>query len=644
MKFYIPFIVISIHFASICANDFFEPAQQINLYAPSTPIITSDPYLSIWSTFDYLSFFDEFNDVGQYWIPVNNRQPTKYWNCTGVIGDNSRNNISQTEATKGLQYHLLAQSMQGLSFLAVENERSDIAVWLDAGNAPAYQNCKVSLETMGIREIGMKTAVELATKDYAASEDLKKIWTGNDGKPGYILTDIVKNPESGNVATVAAHVHNAVIVDVRDQAFFNSQGYVMRYDASQKTLEDAWKEFKDKCNNEALVVMPVQTGELRSYAIAHKLFVVNLNKRQGSRQEGQNAALFEEILGWLQPNAPVLGWEQGVGEDVFVRRVTKTGNRMVPYDWGYNTDFTAIDYKNRQKERVRVDNPKHYVYDNSKNYVSFFLSDGDNIQWMLNNFNNNNFYSSSDIASTKFSFGLPVANLSMIAPSWMDRLLELQHPQSSIFESFGGGYFYADEFAADKDRMNTLKIAAQTTSDHMRQRNCRILGLFTMNCKSDASMEAYKAYIEHNNMLEGIVVVQYAPYAAGDGMVFWFENSDGHHIPVITTKYALWNHGNNRGNQGSPAYVASKINLLESNSFSAVCVHAWSRFTDIGDSNDPAAENASGGNVVGVSAAKKCVERINDNTLTVNLQQLVWQLRMHHYPEETKAILERIID
>ena len=593
----------------------------------------------------YFSFYDEFKNVGQYWIPINKNHPGKYWNCVGILGENSRNDISQTSLTKGLQYHLLAQSIQGLSFLAVEEGRTDIAVWMDDGNfSPSYQNCKASIEAMGIHEIGRQTAVELATKEYAEGEVLKKLWADKDGKPGYVLTDLVNNPESNNVASVAAHVYNSVIVDIRDKAFFDSQGYVMRYDASQKSLVDAWKEFKDKCNNDALVVMPVQTGELRSYAIAHKLFVVNLNKRQGSSAEGQNAELFEEILAWLQPNAPVLGWEQGVGEDVFVRRVTKSGNRMLPYDWGYNTDFTALNYQNRQTGHVKVDNPKKYIYDKTKNYVSFYLSDGDNIQWMLNNFNINIYYSSRDIESTKFSFGLPVANLNMIAPSWLARLLELQNPQSSIFESFGGGYFYADEFATNKDRVNTLSKAVQTTSAHLRQHNCKILGLFTMDCKSAAAKEAYKAYIESNNMLEGIIVVQYAPYAAGDGTVFWFKNSDGYHIPVITTKYAIWNHGNNQANQGSPAYIASKINLLSKTSFSAVCVHAWSQFTDIGNSNDLMAENAPGGNITGVTAAKNCIKRINNNTQVVNLQELIWQLRMFNYPKETKEFLQRIVD
>ena len=55
MKYYISFLVIIFHFACAYANDFFEPAQKVKLRAPSVPIITSDPYLSIWSPYNKLN-------------------------------------------------------------------------------------------------------------------------------------------------------------------------------------------------------------------------------------------------------------------------------------------------------------------------------------------------------------------------------------------------------------------------------------------------------------------------------------------------------------------------------------------------------------------------------------------------------------
>ncbi len=42
--------------------------------------------------------------------------------------------------------------------------------------------------------------------------------------------------------------------------------------------------------------MPVQTGELREFAIKNNLFVLNLNKELGDAGAGQNISLLEEVL------------------------------------------------------------------------------------------------------------------------------------------------------------------------------------------------------------------------------------------------------------------------------------------------------------------------------------------------------------
>jgi len=78
---------------------------------------------------------------------------------------------------------------------------------------------------------------------------------------------------------------------------------------------------------------------------------LNLNKRQGTSIAGQNTALLKEILAWLEPNAPVYGWEQGVSEDAFVDLVSKSGHPMIPCDWSYNHSLTSLLYSQRQKSR-----------------------------------------------------------------------------------------------------------------------------------------------------------------------------------------------------------------------------------------------------------------------------------------------------
>jgi hypothetical protein len=591
----------------------------------------------------YTSLYDEFRDEGQYWLPGLTKKPASLWNCVYVAAWGNINTVDNTSRPGteiggrdgGLQYHLLAQSIQGLANRAVEEGRGTVGVWMTYEGSESYEACKLALMSSGVAFLGNQTALELATNDYDVANRLKSLWQGADGKYSYVLTDLKSNPQSGIVATMASHVHNAIIVDVRDQEFFDSKDYVMRYDARNKTTQDAWNEFKDQCNNNGLVLMPINTGQLRAFAIANKLFCMNLNS-QYDVDNRANLNLLNEVAEWLEPGSGVYGWEQRTGEDVFVGPVSQWGNMMIPYDWVYNTEVTSWDYKNEQKSRLYSPNPQFYEYDDAASYVSFFLSDGDNVSYMMGSF-----AYGADVKETKMSFGIPVANLSMIAPAWMDKLIATADRESTLMESFGGGYIYADLLGEKKDRPAILSKLSKNVASHMRQRNCKVLHLFTRNsCTSDRAKEAYQSFIEANDQLEGIVSIQYNPYSGGNGEILWFKNKAGYDIPVVTVRYSIWENQNRNG-QGTPAYVASLLNEATESQCSAVIVHAWSQFQDIGDSNDVNAENGGTG-VQHAGAAKQCVKRLNDKFKVVNMHELMWQIRMKYRPEETKRYLSEI--
>ena len=178
----------------------------------------------------------------------------------------------------------------------------------------------------------------------------------------------------------------------------------------------------------------------------------------------------------------------------------------------------------------------------------------------------------------------------------------------------------------------------------MRQHRVKILGLLCMDVDSPEAQEAYAAYIRNNDQLQGIVAIQYYPYAGGEGEIMWFENAEGIEIPVVTARYAIWNHGNtNWPNQGTPTHVASKINELSQQSetsHSLVVTHAWSKFTDIGDSDDPLEENI-GGNTAGAYPVSWCQDKLDSNVKVVNVEELIWQIRMNNNPEQTKEYLSK---
>lgn len=560
-----------------------------------------------------------------YSMPEMKKKPRKFWTCTGVVSIDNRNSINETETMQGLQYHLLCQSLAGLTNRMVEEGKSDVAVWLyDHGGKASYKVSKQALEDMGICEQGVQNGLELACSDYESVDGLRLQL--KDFFDGYVLTDVKNNPESGIVASVASHVYNSIIVDVRDKEYFEKAGYSMKYDATHKTTLDVWHEFKDKCNNEALVIMPVQTGELREFAIKNNLFVLNLNKKQGDPRSGQNVDLLEEVLAWLQPNVPVYGWEQGVSEDQFVARISKSGHPMIPCDWSYNHSLTSLLYTERQQPvQAQSFNPKLIDFDKKRNYVSFFLSDGDNIQWMMQDFATS-FYDVPEAIEVKMSYGLPVSTLSMMAPAQLHNLMNLRRDECSVLEMLGGGYYYIDTYSQNNNRNDNLKIAAERLAVSMRRYHVGLLGVMAMDVKSAASKEAYQAFVDANDRLEGIIALQYSPYAGGGGEVFWVTNKNGYDIPVITVRYSLWDRIHER--EGSPDFIASKLKAeAQVESFSAICVHAWSRFE---------------GNAHGAAAARLCAGKLDGRFEVVNMQELVWRLRMSRHPEQTLEYLNKI--
>ncbi|WP_316837241.1 GxGYxYP domain-containing protein [Pedobacter nutrimenti] len=588
----------------------------------------------------YNSLYDPISDQGQYNLPEMTKKPKKYWSLVEVITVGNRNNIGETEEIRGLQYHLLSQSIAGLTNKAVEEGRSEIGVWMqDHGGSESYTLSKQALKNMGISEQGGQSGIELARNTYGSSDgvhiQIKDLFSG------YILTDVTNNPESNMVASVASSIYNSIIVDVRDKAKYDAAGYKMTYDARSKSTADAWREFKDKVSKKALVVMPVQTGELRDFAIKNNLFVLNINKKFNQPSGGQNLDLLDEILKSLDPGAPVYGWEQGVDESLFVDRASILGHVWVPSDWIYNLSMTSLLYKSRQEAKLaQIVNPQFIDWSKKKKFVSYYLSDGDNIQWMMNDFVRD-YYNSPYANDMKMGFGVPVSNLNMMAPAQFSNIFSQQKPNYTLIEALGGGYMYVDNYGSGANRSEQLAQLSKRVASSMRQHRVKVLGLMAKDVKSANALAGYKAFVDANDQLEGIVVMQYSPYAGGNGETYWVTNKQGYDIPVITVKYSLWNFGSqNHQFEGTPAYVASKLKTDDKSPFSVIAVHAWSTFKDLGSTSDLTAENASGGNMKGAGAAKLLTNHLSNDFEVVNVQELIWRVRNQYKPDQTSKYLK----
>lgn len=592
----------------------------------------------------YMQQYDPIADIGQYWHPdMMKKLPLLHYELYGTSSPDRNSadvpgGVVNAGIGMGLQYHLLCQSLSAINDMAVAEGKITSGMWMDAANGiTSYKEARKYLGMAGPSWVvwagNMLTNPGFLPLDGGVMDVLGK---------RYVLTDVRRNPESSVVGMVASHVHRAIIVDTRDEQFFKDNGFTMAYDATQKTTVDSWNEFKQYCNNKALAVIPVQKGELADFAIANKMFVINLNKMYNTSSGGQNVALFKEVLAWLAPNSPVYGWEPGVGEDEFVIPVSKSGNLMNATE-EFNMPYFSYNYKNRQKQLLaKVVDPHDIDYSKDKKFVSYYLSDGPHLGWMMNGFVEN-YYTDPKVDAAKMSFGVTVSNISMANPLEFEKIMNLQNQKSTLIESFGGGYYYSDDFGINGNRTQLLKGLAEKVAAHMRQHRIKVLEQIAHNPKSEAAKETYQAFVDANSQLEGIVAIQYAPsYAEAGGEILWVTNKEGYDIPIITVKYSIWNMGeNNKRRDGTPAFVANSLNKEpKENKFSAVIVHAWSSFTDIGDSMDELAENAPGGDLRGASAAEMSARRLNEEFEVVNMQELIWRIRMQYRPEQTEKFLK----
>ena len=238
---------------------------------------------------------------------------------------------------------------------------------------------------------------------------------------------------------------------------------------------------------------------------------------------------------------------------------------------------------------------------------------------------------------------LPVCNLPLAAPGLFEKLLSQFDASNTLVDNFGGGYYYANNFDQGKDRKIALENVARKTADHCRQHRVKVLGVIAYgDMKSKDSQDAYQVYVDANDQLEGIIAIQYSPYAGGKGDIMWCKNTKGVEIPVITVRYSIWNFGTrNNPLEGTPTFVAHKLSSMDYTSpFSAISVHAWSKFSAQPESTDELAENTGEKTIFGPGAAELCMNKLDKNTEVVSLHELIWRIRMFYKPEQTKKVLK----
>jgi hypothetical protein len=208
--------------------------------------------------------------------------------------------------------------------------------------------------------------------------------------------------------------------------------------------------------------------------------------------------------------------------------------------------------------------------------VTFVLTDGDNLQWLLGSFFNSEWYGSADRSSTTMSFTLSPALLNL-SSTVLSYLYQNSFSTNSFIASPSGvGYIYPELLSED-----TLEQYVQQTLQAIKLLpNLRILNILAGGDDvSDEILLRSSSLFLADDQVDGVFYYTYgAGYAGGAGKAIWSENNK----PIITARYSLWGEGTDPNlspmlsNDGLIAALQEQVkDITSSDGYSVIPVHAW---------------------------------------------------------------------
>ena len=534
---------------------------------------------------------------------------------------------------------VLAHSIAGLAAKAVNEGTGDELVWYEVGN-PDYKQW-LTLWLQHNPTVKVESGVdEWQLLDRFVKKGLVK---------GYILYKTDKSggginewrsgmDTSVNVATSASGILHAVLIDESQEDRARQHGLKQVLDARDKSQDWCFDHYRSFFDRKAIFEQDPKKPNGRDLAIAHNIFTCY-------GMEGLSA----RALDWMETLSPVLGWNGG-DEYAATDQATLYGDFEAGTDWSENLPVLmagADDYALPSYNKL---DPRKINWNDKRSGVSFVESDGDNTQWYMGGFfqDNPQYWSSPERGQIPFGWSCPFDHLQQLCPEAMETMIQSKGPNDHFIE-WGGGYFYPNHFGAKRNnRWPLLAAHAKQTWELMKRAHTDIVGFNLTDLDQEDALWAYKTWVAQTDGLLAVLVFRYDAYEGGAGQIWWAKDKNGVDVPIISAGYSIWNHLNGRDRAGTPAKVAHQIARYQSGQeiYQWVICHAWSWFKPSAtqdenaedmDQND--VESPKQGGRRGYLPAVWCSNHLPDRIRTISIDELIWRIRMQHDPAQTQKLI-----
>lgn len=335
-------------------------------------------------------------------------------------------------------------------------------------------------------------------------------------------------------------------------------------DINLKYIKNFYKENKDKFRNDTLVHMYHYAMGMRDFAVQQNIFVMYVEDAD------YEARLFRDsVMRELKPSSVIFGWCQY--EIKFTESASRYGHTVIPSDHSYNlsilSSFNATDEKfdSPYEGKVELDPTKHYV--------AIVYSDGDNLQWIQNGFNEFHTWQSYGLDTPVSWTFAPIA--SQVSDVDVKRTLANSQNATFITGPSGGGYSRITNMNSDE-----LEAFSDYTSSAMLESGLGILTLLDeiKYDTFDSSMQKRLGYFSrYDNIKGGILQLDPNNYAGGGGRVYFSDDK-----PFVTVGFSLW-HPSGNADEVTNEWLAEQAAIINEksadiktvNGYTVINVHPW---------------------------------------------------------------------
>lgn len=383
-------------------------------------------------------------------------------------------------------------------------------------------------------------------------------WVGAEAPrlAGYLTCDVTN--ASLNVATSLAGPRRALVADVSLTNRLRSLGLREVLDVRGLDEATAFRRYDHEFVRGWVLHQPVSKPlHLRDLAVALQAFTFF----EGPTE--QRVRIIRE----LGPDAQVMGW--GLDEHDFVRDISRGSGVVIPSDWALN--LSALRHLPADiPTRPRFKGPPVPLADGER-VVAFVVSDGDNVQWLLNGFVDAPGFWASPLRGT-FAVSWELApTLVSLAPRVLAHLYRTATPQDDFVAGPSGvGYYFPSQSP------HRTELAIRTASS-LVPAQLEAVSLLDSGGGLDGADE-----VVARPEVRGVLYKDYAPYNRFAGQLRWRSGK-----PIVSYRYLLWEEAGRGGTlrpDWLPEGVAKAVGRQGTEGedrFALINVHAWS-FRDSG--------------------------------------------------------------